>query len=122
MMKHRPGQKPNKGGLSMQEEQTIEGGRQGLGGLYGLEIADRSMMPFFAPGDVLIFEKDSVDWIEDEDMVVCQTGNGLACIGRIYLISPEEIEFRPFDPAFPAQRFPRTHLVKCDRLVQVGLK
>jgi hypothetical protein len=38
-------------------------------GLYGLELSDGSMMPFFNPGTIFILERGAFSRVQNEDFV-----------------------------------------------------
>lgn len=89
-------------------------------GLYSLELSDRSMMPFFQPGAVFVFEQDSSDIIEDGDLVVYRDPENKGHFSRIK-IGQETIILQGLNPSVPVLVLPKEHISRCDRLIEIIL-
>lgn len=102
----------------------IKGGKTvgAINGLYGLELADRSMMPAFRSGTKFIAEKESYRLIEHEDLVVCPDDQGKAHVCRIHITGDQYITLKSLNPTIQDIVLPRNRLRSCDLIVDIRLK
>ena len=99
--------------ISPQEDEST------LAKIYCMKVRDRSLLPVFPQGTILVAQKDTSRTIESENFVIYSDEKGVAQVRQIFIPANDgHIILKSLDQRIPDLSLPIGHISLCDRVLR----